>query len=420
MIENQSAQIPGTLNTFELRAQDPHGPYGGPMLSLVSGAYPATASQIAVTSGVASSTSTCGSAAAGPSDGVTRKVTGIVQNPQSLLDEFALVIPGQVTNPDSVTVLFDAPGVSATSLGTSTMNVTTAQTVANTNEINPETISIAAAVLGMLLIALVGVGGFTVLAQRRLRAIGMLAAQGATQRHIRLVVRANGAATGIVGAVAGFGARLPRLARLPPAGARTARTTSWACSSCRGRSSASRWPSPSSRPTSPPPGRRRRSRRSRSWPRSPAARPRRRRPATWRSRSVICFLVGAFLLLGAAGARLASGGGQNNRTLELAVGFIALAVAIVLLAPALLSVVAAAGRRSPIAIRLALRDLARYRARSGPALAAISLSTLIAVIICVASAARFANALDYAGPNLDVQPAHRVRARQRQRPLGGS
>jgi putative ABC transport system permease protein len=114
----------------------------------------------------------------------------------------------------------------------------------------------------------------------------------------------------------------------------------------------------------------------------------------------ICFLVGAFLLLGAAGATSGGGGGQNNGTLELAVGFIALAVAIVLLAPACLSAVAAAGRRSPVAIRLALRDLARYRARSGPALAAISLSTLIAVIICVASAARFANVLDYAGPNL--------------------
>jgi putative ABC transport system permease protein len=65
-----------------------------------------------------------------------------------------------------------------------------------------------------------------------------------------------------------------------------------------------------------------------------------------------------------------------------------------------LSVVAAAGKWSPIAVRLALRDLARYRARSGPALAAISLSTLIAVIICVASAARFGNVLDYTGPNL--------------------
>src|SRR5258707_7684712 len=84
------------------------------------------------------------------------------------------------------------------------ISITTEQTVANTNTFNPETISIAAAVLGMLLIALVGIGGFTVLAHRRLRAIGMLAAQGATERHIRLVVWANGAATGVVGAVAGL------------------------------------------------------------------------------------------------------------------------------------------------------------------------------------------------------------------------
>ena len=398
VIENQSAQIPGTLNTFELRAQDPHGPYGGPLLSLVSGAYPVTASQIAVTSGVASSFNLrIGSS--WTVNGVTRKVTGIVQNPESLLDEFALVIPGQVTNPDSVTVLFDAPGMSATSLSTQTMNVTTAQTVANTNEVNPETISIAAAVLGMLLIALVGVGGFTVLAQRRLRAIGMLAAQGATQRHIRLVVRANGAATGIVGAIAG--AVLGFLAWLAyrPQAENSAHHVMgvfqlpWTVIGISMALAIIATYFAASRP-------------AKTIAKVPvvaalAGRP----PAPKKTRHLaipigICFLVGAFLLLGAAGATAGSGGGQKNGTLELAVGFITLTVAIVLLAPALLSVVAAAGRRSPVAIRLALRDLARYRARSGPALAAISLSTLIAVIICVASAARFANALDYAGPNL--------------------
>jgi putative ABC transport system permease protein len=136
--------------------------------------------------------------------GRTWTVTGIVANPQSLLDEFALVIPGQVTNPSDATVLFDAPGTASAVEKATHLNVTTAQTVANNNEINPETISVAAAVLGMLLIALVGIGGFTVLAQRRLRAIGMLAAQGATERNIRLVVRANGLATGVVGAVAGL------------------------------------------------------------------------------------------------------------------------------------------------------------------------------------------------------------------------
>ena len=398
VIENESAQIPGTLNTFELRAQDPHGPFGGPLLNLVSGAYPTTASQVAVTSGVASSFNLrIGSSFT--VDGVARKVTGIVQNPESLLDEFALVIPGQVAHPDSVTVLFDAPGESATSLSTSTMQVTTAQTVANTNEINPETISIAAAVLGMLLIALVGIGGFTVLAQRRLRAIGMLAAQGATQRHIRLVIRANGAATGIVGAIAG--AVLGFLAWLAyrPQAENSAHHVMgafqlpWAVIGISMALAIIATYFAASRP-------------AKTIAKVPvvaalAGRP----PAPRKIRHLaipvgICFLVAAFLLLGAAGATPSNGSGQNNGTLELAVGFIALAVAIVLLAPVCLSLVAAAGKRSPVAIRLALRDLARYRARSGPALAAISLSTLIAVIICVASAARFGDVLDYAGPNL--------------------
>ncbi|MGH3167921.1 MAG: FtsX-like permease family protein, partial [Trebonia sp.] len=101
--------------------------------------------------------------------------------------------------------------------------------------------------------------------------------------------------------------------------------------------------------------------------------------------------------LGVAGAAPHHDGGGIP---ELAGGLVALTIAIVLLAPVLLGVIAAAGRLSPISVRLALRDLARYRARSGPALAAISLATLITVIICVASAASFGGALGYTGPNL--------------------
>ena len=33
-------EVPGSIDTFDLRAQDPAGPYGGPMLSLLSGATP--------------------------------------------------------------------------------------------------------------------------------------------------------------------------------------------------------------------------------------------------------------------------------------------------------------------------------------------------------------------------------------------
>ena len=395
VIENESVPVPGTLNTFDLRAQDPHGPYGGPLLSLVSGQYPANPGQIAVTSGVATdfklsigSKWTVGS--------VTRTVTGIVQNPQSLLDEFALVIPGQVASPDNVSVLFDAPGVSADTLQSQTgLNVTTAQTVASNNTINPETISITAAVLGMLLIALVGIGGFTVLAQRRLRAIGMLAAQGATPRHIRLVVRANGAATGVVGAVAGLVLGFVVWLAYRPQAENSAHhlmgtfQLPWTVIGISMGLAIIATYFAASRP-------------AKAIAKVPivaalAGRP----PALKKTRHLaipigIGFLIVAFLLLGAAGAS----GGNGNGMGEVVLGFVALAVAIVLLAPACLAVVAAAGRRSPIAIRLALRDLARYRARSGPALAAISLSTLIAVLICVASAARFGNVLDYAGPNL--------------------
>jgi putative ABC transport system permease protein len=395
VIENESVPVPGTLSTFDLREQNPHGPFGGPLLSLVSGQYPATATQIAVTSGVAADFHL----RVGGSWTIASKtwrVTGIVQNPESLLDEFAVVIPGQVTNPSNATVLFDAPGATASGIGSKThLNVATAQTVANGNTINPETISVAAAVLGMLLIALVGIGGFTVLAQRRLRAIGMLAAQGATERNIRLVVRANGVATGVVGAVAGFVIGfLAWLAYRPQAESSAHHEMGvfqlpWTVIGISMVLAILATYYAASRP-------------AKAIAKTPivaalAGRP----PALKKTRHLavpvgLGFLIVAFLLLGVAGAS----GGNGNGMLAVIVGFVALAVAIVQLAPSLLTVVASAGRHAPIAVRLALRDLARYRARSGPALAAISLSTLIAVIICVASAARFGNVLDYAGPNL--------------------
>jgi putative ABC transport system permease protein len=396
VIENESVPVPGTQNTFDLRSQNPRGPFGGPLLSLVSGQYPATANEIAVTGGVAAdfhlSVGSSWTVA-----GRTWKVTGIVANPQSLLDEFALVMPGQVTNPSDATVLFNAPGRQAPAALTAMANVhvITARTVANANEINPETISVAAAVLGMLLIALVGIGGFTVLAQRRLRAIGMLAAQGATERNIRLVIRANGLATGVVGAVAGLVLGFLAWLAYRPQAENSAHhlmgvfQLPWTVIGISMLLAIGATYFAASRP-------------AKAIARTPivaalAGRP----PAPRKTRHLsvpvgLCFLVGAFLLLGAAGAS----GGKGNGIDEVVLGFVALAVAIVLLAPSLLVVVAAAGSRAPIAVKLALRDLARYRARSGPALAAISLSTMIAVLICVASAARFGNVLDYAGPNL--------------------
>ena len=220
VIENQTVAIPGSINTYDLRAQNPNGPFGQPMLSLVSGHYPAGPGQVAVTDGVAPP-STSRSATSGTRTGTDPPVVGIVQNPQSLLDEFALVVPGQVSAPTQVTVLFDAHrrGRRLPRPERATCRPVDA---APSNALNPETIVLALATVGMLLIALVAVGGFTVLAQRRLRSLGMLGALGATDRNVRLVVLANGVVVGVVGAligaVVGLAAWLayrPRLERAP-------------------------------------------------------------------------------------------------------------------------------------------------------------------------------------------------------------
>jgi putative ABC transport system permease protein len=402
VIESQDQTVPGSVQTFTLRAQDPHGPFGQPLLSLVSGSYPAGAGQVAMTSGLASdlhlsvgSTWTLG--------GVSRTVVGIVENPQSLLDEFALVAPGQVTSPDQVTVLFNGNGLSTDAISAklpSGSAVSDAQSVANQNAVNPETISLAAAILGMLLIALVGVGGFSVLAQRRLRSIGMLAAQGATAQNIRLVVRANGAATGVAGAVAGFLIGMIGWLLYRPTAQSSAHHVigvfqlPWTVIIVSMVLAVLATYFAASRP-------------AKAISRVPVVAALSGRPPAPKKagRLVIpigtALLVLSFILLGLAGAASGTGGGGGGNPLgEVGLGLILLAVGVIMLAPTTLGVVAWLGNSAPISMRLALRDLSRYRARSGPALAAIALSTLIAVIVCVESAGRFANNLDYAGPNL--------------------
>ena len=110
----------------------------------------------------------------------------------------------------------------------------------------------------------------------------------------------------------------------------------------------------------------------------------------------LAFLVAAFLVIGYGGSRTTAGGGAPETVL----GLVLLVPAVILLAPFCLSLLGRAGRVAPVTVRLAWRDLARYRARSGSALAAISLAVLIAVIICVVAAARYANPLDYTGANV--------------------
>ena len=265
------------------------------------------------------------------------------------------------------------------------------------------TISLAAATLGMLLIALVAVGGFTVLAQRRLRSIGMLGAQGATVGNVRLVVSANGLATGIVGAVAGLALGLAAWLAYRPRLETSAHhligvfQLPWVVilvsmalavlaayfAALRPARAIGRIPIVAALAGQPP-----------------APRPARR----WAGPVGAGLLIAAFFLIGLASGQATStsarSGDKSTLFLALVAGLLVLSVGVVLIAPTCLALLAKVSQHAPIVVRLALRDLSRYRVRSGAALGAISLSVLIAVIICVVAAARFGNALDYTGPNL--------------------
>jgi len=207
LVESQQVYT-GAAQSVPLRAESPHGHYNAPLLSLVSGAYPAGPGQVALTSQVASAS---GVHAGGTwrAAGTTWRVTGIVQDPSNLADEFALVVPGQIRNPSQVTMLLGSPAVQhAVGNGTGTLpGLPAAATLttpnANSGGISPAVGVLLVEVLGLAFIGLVSVASFSVMAQRRLRGLGMLSALGATERNLRLVMIAGGLAAGLAGALAG-------------------------------------------------------------------------------------------------------------------------------------------------------------------------------------------------------------------------
>src|ERR1700730_18104223 len=64
-----------------------------------------------------------------------------------------------------------------------------------------------------------------------------------------------------------------------------------------------------------------------------------------------------------------------------------MAFGVLFISPLGIRLLTALGQRAPVAVRLALRDLTRYQARSSAALAAISLALGIAIAILLRAAA---------------------------------
>jgi putative ABC transport system permease protein len=390
VIARRAVPVPGSVEPLELRAQDPHGPYGSPMLALRAGRWPTAAGEVAVTDAVAATFQTrVGGALI--LDRRSRTVVGLVENPGDLDDEFALVPPGDADPPTAVTVLVRASAEKAAALpaeagGRLESRPACHGAVLCATATQSEGATAAAGVLAsatvvLLLVALIAAAGFVVVAQRRLRQLGMLAAVGATEKHLRLVLLANGATVGAIAAVAGTmvalvtwvavsgwletaaGHRIDRF-HLPwwlvGAGMVLAVATATA---------AAWWP-------------------ARTVARIPvtvalSARPPRPKPAR---RSALA--AGFLLALGVASLAVGIDSAHDRANpLLVIVGAMAIVLAIPLGSPLAIRAAAAAAGRSPVGVRLALRDLARHQARSGAALAAISLGLAIPIAIVIAATA---------------------------------
>jgi putative ABC transport system permease protein len=389
VIENQGLAS-GTVQAVWLRAQDPGGPYGGPLLALVSGHYPAGPGQVAMTGSVAALYGV-GIGSTWHADGRPWRVTGIVEDPSNLLDEFALVSPGQLTAPARVTILVGTSHVHGLPAAASVSYPPPPR--GSSPGISPATIVLAVAVLGLVFTGLVAVAGFTVMARRRLRALGMLSALGATEANVRLVMAANGVMVGVSGVGAGTLIGLAAwFAYAPHLQAFTAHTVDplnlpwWVIiitmvlgvvtateAAVRPARAAARIPVVAALS-----GRR---------PQPRAV----RRPAK----------LGAGLLAAGVFFLAISGGPGGQSAGSLLVGIAAIAVGISLVAPLCLAMLTGfAGPRAPVAIRIALRDLVRYGARSGAALAATCFAVFLAMLICMVASIRFSDILDWTGPNL--------------------
>src|SRR5258708_3421851 len=288
VIGRRFVPIPGSAQTVEFRAQNPHGPYSDPMLALTQGRYPTGAGQAAITGQIAQTLQLhIGSLLS--IGGHHQTVTGIVENPSDLSDQFVLVSPSGAGPPQSVTVLLNASPVSFGAFRTGFRGPLEWQARGPSTQAAVAGGMLGAVTVLLLLVSLVAAAGFAVIAARRQRQLGMLAASGATRKQLRMVMVSGGAVVGVIPAVAGTAAGLAAwLAAAPGLDTFGGCRSGWggACGTSpvtragRGRPwprSASPWGSlrrsSSARPATSPPPMRATCRTPRSWSGSASQRP---------------------------------------------------------------------------------------------------------------------------------------------------
>ena len=313
-------------------------------------------------------------------------MVGIVANPLGLGEQFVLVDPQGAPPPQVAVVLVGDPH------DTRPVAAASAQIgplIGRSDDAPQRAVLVVVVIaVAMAMVGLIAAAGFVVLAHRRQRQLGLLAAIGATRQHLRLVMIASGALIGLTAAVAGtvlgvIGWQFVRPAMETAADRHLGRlelpwpivaltvalvvlvATAAAWWPARGAARVPVMAALSGRPPAPRPVRR------------PLA-------------------LAAALVAAGVVAILGSGVTQRPPNEVLLVGgMLAVIAGAVIAAPGAIRAVGLSARRLPLSGRIAVRDLARFHARAAAALAAITLGLGITVgVVVVAGAARAADRRD--------------------------
>ncbi|CAN5875573.1 hypothetical protein BH23ACT5_BH23ACT5_10230 [soil metagenome] len=380
VISRRFQAVPGLFEPVEYRIQDPAGPLSQPMLALTAGRYPSTVGEVALTDGISEIFDIDVGADLEFQDRHLT-VVGLVENPSDLNDEFALLTPSHAEPPEAITILTEGSSEQLASFRPpSGASVVAVGRPGNQSVVAALGVLTVATVV-LLLVALVASAGFVVIAQRRLRQLGMLAAIGATETHLRIAVVANGVVIGVIAAVGGTALALlawfalVRSLEVTVAHRIDAFDLPWwliaitMVLSVATATAAAWWP-------------------AKAAARTPIVTALSGRPAQVRPARQSAAVAGPLLLGGATCLFLAADplDGWANVILIL-VGVATLILGLLALSPLAIGASSAIVGRSSVAVRLATRDLARYQTRSSAALSAVGLALGIAVAVVIATSA---------------------------------
>ena len=217
VIRSGTVRYEGSTDQVTVRGMDPSNVVTEPLVALVDGRWPTSPSEIAITDRARPGTSIGDTIDVAGS----RTVVGVAENPTNLSDEFVLTLDLDSYGFDerlvSTHLLVEADPADVT-FPAGTWGIT----VEDGGSVPVRTfVAIAVSVvstIALLIVGLLAVASFTVMARRRSRQYGLLAAAGADARQIRTAIAGTGVATGLfastLGAITGLVAALAVVPRL--------------------------------------------------------------------------------------------------------------------------------------------------------------------------------------------------------------